>query len=249
MILRTMVTELEDASGQHTPMKCAGTKDLRHARALLDGLLARGASGGSTEELKEYTEVLSIVVDALSALGMHDRVNTSVDCGTAVTLPETVVSEHDYSPHIVEVIDGSYEVRYAQASLDEDDHWKYAETTHFSKKGEAEGRNEAGDDAEDQKEDGDDAEDASDARDDDIFLIDEIKFTQGLSGYEEGFYPPKQCGRTGEEEFECQSIGFDSTKNGRGRKASNSVKSEGSQCFYCLRHGDGEKCSGTKFCI
>lgn len=244
---RTIITELDDASG-HTPTKCNRTKDLSHARSLLDGLLARGASGGSKEDLKDYTEVLSIVVDALSAMGMHDRVNTSVDCGTAVTLPESVVSEHEYSPHIVEVVDGSYEVRYAEASLDDDDHWNYTETKDFQKKRNAEDRNEAGDDAEDQKEDGDDTEDASDARDDDIFLIDETELTQVLGGYEEGFYP-KRCDRLGEEDFESHSVGFDSTKNGRGRKAAASVRSEGSQCFYCLKHGDGEKCSGTKFCI
>lgn len=249
MMKRTVITELEDASG-HTPTKCIRTKDLSHARALLDGLLARGVSGGSTEDLKEYTEVLSIVVDALSALGMHDRIKTSVDCGTtAVTLPESIVSENEYSPHIVEVIDGSYEILYAQASLDDDDHWNYAETKQFGKNRKAEDRNDAGDDANEQKEDGDDAEDANDAHDDDIFLVDETKFTQGLSGYEEGFYPPKRCDRIGEEEFECQSIGFDLTTNGRGRKAATSVRSEGSQCFYCLKHGDGEKCSGTKFCI
>jgi hypothetical protein len=235
---RTVLTELQEAS-KHAPSKENRMNELRHARELLDGLLARGTSGDPKEDLKEYAEVLSIVVHSLSAMEMHDRVNTSVDCGTAVTATETVVSSES-SPHVVEHVDDSYEVLYEEAGRDDDYSWTYAETKRFHKRRFAEGRNVAGGNEEDQNE----------ADDDDIIVIDETEFTQGLSGYEEGFYP-RRCDTISEEDFECHSVGFgDSPKSGRGeRKAATSVRSEGSQCFYCLKHGDGENCKGTKFCM
>lgn len=234
---RSVLTELQDAS-KHAVSKENRVKGLRRARELLDGLQARGASGDSKEDLKEFTEALSIVVNAISAMEIQDRVNTSVDCGTAVTATESAVSSED-SPLVVEHADDSYEVLYEEASRDLDYSWTYAETKRFRKKRIAEGRNVADGKEEDQNGEGDD----------DTNVIDETEFTQGLSGYEEGFYP-RRCDTINEEDFECQSVGFDdSPHSGRGARKSASVMSEGSQCFYCLKHGDGENCKGTKFCM
>jgi hypothetical protein len=99
---------------------------------------------------------------------------------------------------------------YGEASCDLDYSWTYAETKRVRKKRFAEGRDVAGGKEEDQNE----------VSDDDIIVIDETEFTQGLSGYEEGFYP-RRCDTIIEEDFECQSVGFDdSPKSGRGARKS-----------------------------
>jgi hypothetical protein len=92
----TVLTELQDASKQEAS-KENRVNGLRRARELLDGLLARGASGDSKEDLKEFTEALSIVVNMISQMEIQDRVNSSVDFGTDVTSTESVVSSEIFA--------------------------------------------------------------------------------------------------------------------------------------------------------
>jgi hypothetical protein len=80
-------------------------------------------------------------------------------------------------------------------------------------------------------------------------IIDETDFSQGLDGYEYGFFP-EVCDDTSFcDPFPGSTVSMvgSRTPSTRRTKATASL-SEESQCFYCAMHGNEGKCSGTRFC-
>lgn len=226
--------EVDYATG-HPPNKASRSEELIRAREMIDSLSARSAEGGhepiTQVDLKEFTQTLSTVVDLLQRLE---------ETGTVTTVPETVeTTATDDSLHSLAAarVDDSYQ----EAVADDECHSLGNEPrrthsprrrTHKHKHNQVYQRH--------------------DSTDSDV--LDETDFSQALSGYEDGFYPEEDAVSDTFTSFNdtfagsaVSELGFGSP-NTRRSKASASVKSEESQCFYCALHGNGEGCSGTRFC-
>lgn len=221
--MRATSTELEDTTPvtDHVPAKESRARELQRAREMLQGLQTRTSTEKATQaEMKELRDILSTVVDALSRLEMQDNTD---DAGTAATHQETVGS-NDNEDLLVSRLDEGY----GDSSDDNEYQSSYNEPRRIPKKNRVEERQESYDD----------------------FLIDETELSQALGGYEEGFYP-EVCDVP--VSFNDPLVGSNvsvglGTPRTRQTKAPASV-SEESLCFYCAIHGNGERCSGTKFCI
>lgn len=201
--------------------------ELRRARKMIDNLQARRATSDHHDDLSEFTEILSTVVDVLQSLEMQE--NSADDSGTAATLPETVATSD--TDELTSSCHGVTATRAVDDSYDDDQiHYEEPRRVRKHKRRQSQQRQESFSDD----------------------ILDETDFSQGLSGYEEGFYPPE------DEDLDVTSIsasfagptvsvlGFD-TPTTRRSKATASI-SEESQCFYCAMHGNGEGCQGTRFC-
>ena len=216
------------------PMKPTQVKDLGHAREILDGLRARCAlgAGGTNEDMREFTEALSAVMEALTTLEMQTG-NVCDDSGTAATLPETVASSPESSRHSPSTVTHADEAGYSEEASrdDDDDRWHYEVASRLHRKRHVDGPRETYDDD----------------------YIDETDFSQGLCGYEEGFYP-SVCDTIEESppvsRKTVSNSPFGSPLTVR-TKGAISTASEESQCFFCLKNnGGGENCCrGTRFCI
>jgi len=169
---------------------------------------------------QDLQEFTKILSTVVDVLQRLEMHDNCDDSGTAATLPETVVSTTtEDSASCHAVDDDGYEVRQ---SLHEEPR---SIRKHTRKQ----------------------VEQRHDSFDDDI--LDETDFSQGLAGYEDGFYPEVCDDTSFIDPFAGPTVsvlgsGTPSTKR---TKATSSV-SEESQCFYCAMHGHKGGCSGTRFC-
>ena len=209
----------------HVSAKQNRADELRRARKMVDELQERTAMGRdiSQEDMNEFTDILSSVVNVLQRLEMQDN---NDDSTTAATLPETVDSStSDGEVTSCHAVDDSYEEAPRQ-----DVHQMYngvPRSIRRRKRRQVELRHESfGED-----------------------ILDETDFSQGLEGYEEGFYPEICDEVSFSDPFAGPAVSIlgSGTPSTRRTKTTSSV-SEESQCFYCVTHGNKGKCSGTQFC-
>lgn len=235
--MTSTTAELENIPGHHVPRKEKNrAQDLRHARKMIDGLQARSAaeSGASAADLNEFTEILSTVMDVLQRLEMQDNAD---DSGTAATLPETVATTNmdELSTHsIIARLDDSYD----ESTRDHDCQSLYDEPRRVHSVGPRRVQKHKRRQVEQRHESFDD------------IVLDETEFSQGLSGYEDGFYPEVcDCDTSIDESFAGPTVSVLGCETPRTRRTKATVSvSEESQCFYCATHGHEGGCSGTRFC-